>query len=83
MACLNLPVILREFKLSTGTATAGAAADRLLTVLTLIPELPGVGPRSEDDVLVTSAGSEVLSEALPIDADGLETWTRDKLGQER
>lgn len=51
--------------------------------LTVPPELRGIGARLEDDVLVTSAGSEVLSAALPIDADGLEIWTRDKLGQER
>lgn len=50
---------------------------------TVPPELPGIGPRLEDDVLVTSAGSEVLSAALPIDAGRLETWTREKLTQER
>jgi len=31
-------------------------------------------------VLVTPHGSEVLSEALPIDADGVERWVRERLG---
>jgi Xaa-Pro aminopeptidase len=42
--------------------------------LTVPPELRGIGIRIEDDVLVTPSGSDVLSDALPIDADGLERW---------
>lgn len=42
--------------------------------LTVPPELRGIGVRIEDDVLVTAEGRDVLSDALPIDADGLEKW---------
>ncbi|MBT0771538.1 aminopeptidase P family protein [Kineosporia sp. J2-2] len=44
---------------------------------TLPPELRGIGVRIEDDLLVTARGHEVLSGALPIDAAGLERWTRE------
>lgn len=42
--------------------------------MTVPPEIRGLGVRIEDDVHVTAAGSTVLSDALPIDADGLERW---------
>lgn len=41
---------------------------------TVPPELRGIGVRIEDDILVTDAGSEVMSGTLPIDATGLENW---------
>jgi Xaa-Pro aminopeptidase len=41
---------------------------------TVPPELRGIGVRLEDDVRVTASGTEVLSSALPIDADGIEAW---------
>ncbi|RRR96842.1 aminopeptidase P family protein [Glycomyces terrestris] len=44
--------------------------------LTVPPELRGIGVRLEDDVLVTPTGADVLSAALPIDAAGIETWTK-------
>jgi Xaa-Pro aminopeptidase len=43
---------------------------------TVPPELRGLGVRLEDDLLVTTAGHDVLSGALPIDAAGLERWAR-------
>lgn len=47
---------------------------------TVPPELRGIGVRLEDDLLVTPGGAEVLSDALPIDAAGLERWTRERIG---
>ena len=44
--------------------------------LTVPPELRGVGVRLEDDLLVTADGADVLSDSLPIDAAGVEEWTR-------
>jgi Xaa-Pro aminopeptidase len=41
------------------------------------PELRGIGVRIEDDLLVTAGGHDVLSGALPIEAAGLERWTRE------
>ena len=41
---------------------------------TVPPELRGIGVRIEDDILVTPTGSDVLSDAMPIDASGLERW---------
>ncbi|MGR6917388.1 aminopeptidase P family protein [[Actinomadura] parvosata] len=45
---------------------------------TVPPELRGIGVRIEDDLLVTADGAENLSAALPLDAGGLETWTKEK-----
>jgi len=45
---------------------------------TVPPELRGIGVRIEDDLLVTPGGAEVLSAALPLSADGLERWLRER-----
>lgn len=47
--------------------------------LAVPPELRGIGVRLEDDLLVTDDGADVLSAALPIDAAGVEDWTRQQL----
>ncbi|MEQ4717077.1 aminopeptidase P family protein [Nonomuraea sp. B19D2] len=44
---------------------------------TVPPELRGLGVRIEDDLLVTASGTEILSDALPIDASGLERWAKE------
>ena len=46
---------------------------------TVPPELRGIGIRIEDNVVVHSDRLEILTEALPIDTDGLEKWTRKHL----
>ncbi|MFJ3958829.1 aminopeptidase P family protein [Arthrobacter sp. NPDC090010] len=48
--------------------------------LTVPDELRGIGIRIEDNVLVTGAGHEVLSDALPSTADGIERWMAAVLG---
>ncbi|MEU9886352.1 aminopeptidase P family protein [Sphaerisporangium sp. NPDC051011] len=48
--------------------------------LTLPPELRGIGVRIEDDLLVTPTGHTVMSAALPITPDGLETWVGERVG---
>ncbi|MDN5767218.1 MAG: Xaa-Pro aminopeptidase [Humibacillus sp.] len=47
---------------------------------TVPPELRGIGIRLEDDLLVTEHGADVLSDALPIDAVGVERWAQQHLG---
>ena len=47
---------------------------------TVPPELRGIGVRIEDDVLVTADGIDILTEDLPITADGLEQWVRKHSG---
>ena len=44
--------------------------------LTVPPELRGIGVRLEDDIVVTSSGSDVISDALPLDATGIEEWMK-------
>ncbi|HET6294597.1 MAG TPA: aminopeptidase P family protein [Kribbella sp.] len=48
---------------------------------TVPPELRGIGVRIEDNVVVHPDRLEVLTEALPIDTDGLEQWTRAQLSR--
>lgn len=49
--------------------------------LTLPPELRGIGVRLEDDIVVTASGSDVISDALPLDASGIEAWMRQVQGK--
>jgi len=49
--------------------------------LTVPPELRGIGARIEDDLLVTESGAQVLSDELPLSADGLEQWMAQALGE--
>ncbi|SES46752.1 aminopeptidase P family protein [Actinokineospora terrae] len=48
--------------------------------LTVPPELRGVGVRIEDDLVVTATGADVISDALPITADGITEWVRQRRG---
>ena len=48
---------------------------------TVPPELRGIGVRLEDDLIVTETGHEVISDALPIDAAGIEAWMRSTAGK--
>jgi Xaa-Pro aminopeptidase len=48
--------------------------------LTVPEELRGIGVRIEDDLVVTGTGNRVLSDALPITADGIAEWVRTHRG---
>lgn len=37
--------------------------------------------RLEDDIVVTASGSDVISDALPLDASGIEAWMRQVQGK--
>lgn len=44
--------------------------------LTVPPELRGIGVRLEDHIVVMATGSDVISDALPLDACGIEAWMK-------
>lgn len=48
--------------------------------LTVPPELRGIGVRIEDDLIVTAAGADVISDALPITREGIAGWVRARAG---
>jgi Xaa-Pro aminopeptidase len=84
----HLGLDVHDCSKSTSEAYQGAALapGMVLTVepglyfhahdLTVPPELRGIGVRIEDDLLVTATGADVLSDELPLSADGLEQWMR-------
>ena len=65
----QVPAILRD-----ATYTAAIEGDLDRGALARFGDVRGI--RLEDDVLVTAAGAEVLTRAIPIDAAEVEAWMR-------